>query len=249
MYSREAARTEEDEEGERTQERVTMTAAGMCMTGVGASQPDLMLMFPLMIDAGWQFPFSCWELKLIQLILILTSFVMSAVIWMTHSSLYLIPSCLLSWFGLFVFSFLFWPFQQLDTSPCYFPPPPAVINHWIWSFLCVCVFAVERTPAVEKRYGALAVHFIFVLCCLPCAGGTPGWTCAMAPATLMFDRAGVARKHGLKKKVETEKDICGIVALLANGTCVCFSVLESHHPFSCSFPLPNICLSCSWRLT
>lgn len=52
MYSREAARTEEDEEGERTQERVTMTAAGMCMTGVGASQPDLMLMFPLMIDAG-----------------------------------------------------------------------------------------------------------------------------------------------------------------------------------------------------
>lgn len=44
MYSREAARTEEDEEGE--------TAAGMCMTGVGASQPDLMLMFPLMIDAG-----------------------------------------------------------------------------------------------------------------------------------------------------------------------------------------------------
>lgn len=139
MYSREAARTEEDEEGERTQERVTMTAAGMCMTGVGASQPDLMLMFPLMIDAGWQFPFSCWELKLIQLILILTSFVMSAVIWMTHSSLFLIPSCLLSWFGLFVFSFLFWPFQQLDTSPCYFPRPPAVINHWIWSFLCVCV--------------------------------------------------------------------------------------------------------------
>lgn len=54
MYSREAARTEEDEEGERTQERVTMIAAGMsmCMTGVGASQPDLMLMFPLMIDAG-----------------------------------------------------------------------------------------------------------------------------------------------------------------------------------------------------
>lgn len=54
MYSREAARTEEDEEGERTQERVMMTAAGMsmCMTGVGASQPDLMLMFPLMIDAG-----------------------------------------------------------------------------------------------------------------------------------------------------------------------------------------------------
>lgn len=103
MYSREAARTEEDEEGERTQERVTMTAAGMCMTGVGASQPDLMLMFPLMIDAGWQFPFSCWELKLIQLILILTSFVMSAVIWMTHSSLYLIPSCLLSWFGLLSF--------------------------------------------------------------------------------------------------------------------------------------------------
>lgn len=71
--------------------------------------------------------------------------------------------------------------------------------------MCECVSAVECATVVE---GAVAVLFICALCCLLRAGGTPGWTCAMAPArgvALVLDRAGVTRrKHGLTE-TETRK--------------------------------------------
>lgn len=67
--------------------------------------------------------------------------------------------------------------------------------------LCVYVVKVFGVCVCVEVFLRSAVLFICILCCLPCAGATPAWTYAMAATSggaLMFDQAGVPRKHGLK---------------------------------------------------
>lgn len=95
-------------------------------------------------------------------------------------------------FWFFLVCPLFTLFQQLDSTPPSLLWPPAATNLCV----CVCVCAAECVVL-----GAAAVLFICVLCCLSRVGATPAWIGAMAPATgasVMFDIAGVPRKHGLK---------------------------------------------------
>lgn len=103
--------------------------------------------------------------------------------------------------------------------------------------VCVCALLSWMCDCSGWCKSAAAVLFICVLCCLPCADGTPGWICGMAPAFIL-DRAGVARKHGLKKKKKRKRRKRTKVPVSSWQFLTVWAspaIIEPPHPFSLLF--------------
>lgn len=191
-----------------------------------------------------------------------TPSVMLAMIWMTPNSLYLVPIpcavCILSfsiqckhfmglkdsrpscslWVWCLVSWLLFRLPQQRDMSWPSLQRPPAAAKHWIWSFMCACVFLLLNVRLQWKalKCSGCALYLCSVLS--PVCWWHPGVDLCDGSSTRCCPHTRSSRcgqnawfeKKTKKKTPATLWQYQQITAVWASST-----ILESHHPFSLLF--------------